>query len=487
MRRIFLCLKFLSLDGGEKIIESTLYEVLGQDEQDQIFGMFDVLESRPFRIRSVSIANETPSQRSEKISNIFANKSIKEHLKKKSRPSSVSDLAKINLNGLKRKEEPESTKTATVIEDEGQHLLRKANEAENSGLGFVSGRGIKCPRMDFFKTIGGGSDSKKRLRKYRFEDLSDSVSDRVASYGHVESKLAPYLCKNRTRKPMKLKLINMRRAKSAIDDHRYTARSYLYYAGTDQKSRLDFNSHLKLSRQLEARMREERDPTFYGELTTENIGVHTGGNPKLGLYHKFYNVNEWMKRLNRDECMHFYANPFLLDKNTFTQKDERKEVDHENEEVLSLIEAGENKKLQQQQPFPIRIFSTKKFQIDPFENRKHCPIKARLFSSRSGAAFERTEKQTFVARKDYSQMLSVGKSFIMYDGGLMTAATSTTASGGKEVKKSVFTDKEAFAAAAAAAQRTSREYKGMSENLRKQRSINDLTLTRMELDYFILK
>jgi hypothetical protein len=243
-------------------------------------------------------------------------------------------------------------------------------------------------------------------------------------------------------------------------------------------------------------------------LTVENVENTEGSRKKWGLYEKFYNISEWLKTIDSKECQHFYENPFRLEKQTLT--------DHSmNQNLLSasktsLIESSLNfSQLQASMPdvqpviikreeqtpssIPIRAFSAKKFQIDPFENRKNALLKNRISrksDSRSYVDHEMTEKQTLVDRKDYSQLLHVDKTFNL--GKLskeISPAESNDSAAKPQTKLAKLDTKKSYACVNTQTKKLQLESKStlsvVGQNLRKQKSMNDLLLTRMELDLFI--
>ncbi len=232
-----------------------------------------------------------------------------------------------------------------------------------------------------------------------------------------------------------------------------------------------------------------------------------GGGKKWGLYDKFYNISEWLKTIDFMECQHFYENPFRLDKTTFTTE-QPTSSDHFSSKS-GLIESSLNfsqlqgsmpdvrpivirKEEQQLAPLPIRIFSAKKFQIDPFENRKKALLKSRIsrkIDSRAGAGanteYETTEKQTLIDKKDYTQLLHVDKRFHF---GMLNKNNNLKAESQTKLAKLV-DSKKGYTSAITQTKKIQLESKGAlsmtGQNLRKQKSMNDLLLTRMELDLFI--
>jgi hypothetical protein len=238
------------LTDEERAIEMTLYEALDLDELDKIYSMFEVERALPCRVRSISVSNEMPTQRNDKsLNTILARKSLNTP-KKQKKSSSLVSLEALQLEHIKRL-------SASMEQHEGEKM-KKLNEEtaadEDYESGFVTSLGIKPPKINLFDVERIQKSQMSNSRNYRLaESSSDPATTSRNRFDTVKSKLADYM--NDIKRPQVSRNVKrVRKAKTAIDNHYYTASSYLYY-----KDRVvDANSYLKLSSQLEAKIRDDR-------------------------------------------------------------------------------------------------------------------------------------------------------------------------------------------------------------------------------------
>ncbi len=485
----------------EKEQEPTLFEMLAPDELDRIFEMHDVLEARPCKVRSISISNEQPFKRNEKfLKNSFTNNLInKKHDEKKSlsicRRTSISTLQNTDYNKHRPRRKIAFNQTSFVKSsidaddyEQVESLIAQSNDFTK--LDFVSGRGIALP-FEIFSQIN--------RKGFNFSDKKESPilnHDKHFSddFAKVESKLKDYLTFNRKKKRSSQKVKSVKCAKTAIETHRYASSPFIQYSSSNT-NRLDLNNYLKFSQQLEHRIKEDlrknKGPIYYAELRQENISIHIQ-NKKFGLYDKFYNVYEWLKTLDRRECAHFYQNPFQQDKSTIFDA-ENSNPDLFNEPSIvnssdSLVSASQYKAtefsrgVKASEPLCVRNFATKKHQIDPFENPKNERVSSNLILLRNrlpqkrlsavrsyNSQYETIEKKTLVAKKDLAKLLNIEKKFLLNE---------------KSAQNRL---KDEFVAQT---KMTNGKYlpvimRQKTERLNREKSKNDLILSRLELDLFI--
>lgn len=188
--------------------------------------------------------------------------------------------------------------------------------------------------------------------------------------------------------------------------------------------------------------------------------------------------------MNQKDCAHFYSNPFTSEK--FTDTDDLEQGEEENLPTqesnpmsirphTSVVHRSSESTMSEpsiKSPFPIRMFATSKYKIDPFQNPKNVLLKSRALAQKleinhpnNNVEYrESVEKQTLVAQKEYTQLLSVKKRFALSGAGDSLTKMKTDQS--HDSKPGI------------------RNYQSES-NLAKQKALNDLILTRMELGLFI--
>ncbi len=212
----------------------TLYEALYPDELDAIYAMFSVDKALPCRVRSISVSSEMPTQRNDKSLNLILAKKASKSRNKSSSLESLKDL----------KVEVEKSET-----DQLMHLKKLQDTPEDADDGgFVTSRSIKAPKIHLF-------DPSKVDKQRQLNATARSAEQELVKkkrFENVKSKLADYL-NDRERPQVSRSVKRVRKAKSAIDVHYYTASSYLYY-----KDRVDADSYLKLNSQLEQKIRDDR-------------------------------------------------------------------------------------------------------------------------------------------------------------------------------------------------------------------------------------
>jgi hypothetical protein len=227
------------------MIEKTLYEVLEKDELDAIYDMFNVLRAKPFRLRSISVSNEMPTQRNEKYMNVFLNKELLGPSKEK--PKRSVSLESIDMLGDKYKKRT-SKSLADDQKDQMLSLKKLAVMDEAAVNGFVSARAIKAPIIQLFNGLD-------KIEQKHMEALKPKLTEaeRLRSqFNSVKSQLSEYV-NDRWRPHVSQHTRRIHKTKSAIGKHFYTSSSYLNY-----NSRIDVNSYLKMNKQLETNIRDER-------------------------------------------------------------------------------------------------------------------------------------------------------------------------------------------------------------------------------------
>jgi hypothetical protein len=271
----------------------------------------------------------------------------------------------------------------------------------------------------------------------------------------------------------------------------------------------------------------------------ENVenSLNGGESKRWGLYEKFYNISEWLKTIDQKECKHFYDNPFRLEKGTFVEPSfieksselladsslhvsqvSEKKVDEaflQRSSPSKFITHGppvERQHQQQQRSVPIGVFAEKKFQIDPFENRKNALLKYRMPKRSEPRVvgqnfYETVDKQTFIDKKEYTQLLSVEKRFNLGGVGCSTMsylpsrdkvnlATSSSTNNFTKLAKidnnygtsnqdSRGGNRKRLPLQGSTELKHNESLAILKQNVRKQKSLNDLILSRMELDMFI--
>lgn len=212
--------------------------------------MHDVLVAKPCRIRSISISNEQPCQRNEKMINTFKKIKPSSFKTKNTRSNSLEPLSilKQKLKAYSNAEEPSRIET----------------KVDKHSLDFVSARGINYPKIDFFNTkLKDLMPARAKTAKLSKRDILFSKNNQ---YSHVKSRLGEYLNSNLSTTKLREKAVignsknNTRRTKSAIETFYFTSATYLQYTKSNQ---IDVNSYLKLSKELENMVRSDRSKYFF--------------------------------------------------------------------------------------------------------------------------------------------------------------------------------------------------------------------------------
>lgn len=219
--------------------------------------MHDVLVAIPCRIRSISISNEQPSKRNEKMINTF--KKFKQPgLKAKNTRSNSLEPLSILKQRLKAHAKPEESSGVET-------------KVERQSVDFVSARGISYPKIDFFNTkLKDPMPVRAKTAKLTKRDFLYSKNNQ---YSHVKSRLGNYLSSNSSITRTKSNTLagnsknNTRRTKSAIETFYFTSAAYLQYTKSNQ---IDVNSYLKLSKELENMVRSDRSKYYLYSLLSKS-------------------------------------------------------------------------------------------------------------------------------------------------------------------------------------------------------------------------
>ncbi|RNA32918.1 hypothetical protein BpHYR1_030542, partial [Brachionus plicatilis] len=408
--------------------EPTLYELLDDSEQFEVWNQFYVEEALPFRIRSNSTGHDRKLVRSEiGLKRRHSIECFKEkYISRKliiAKDSSFKDKQKnSDLNSMK------SLLT--------EHDYDKFNHGTME---------IKSPEIYSL----GSVQLKKKSLKFNLQNasLSHMIENQEPikkKYLHVESKLAKYLSQNRERHPNN-SFTNTSRSKSAIQHH---------YISTNEMDsyKKPKSAHLRLSKHLEAKIREDlhrnRGPIYYGELRKENLNMHNS-RTKLEQKDKFLYIFEWLGKMKDGECGHFFKNPFKSNVRVNTDNELRNKDRSDECKVES-------------------IFWDKKRKIDPFDNPKNHSVRERL-PKRLNSAFvlngfyETMEKQTLASKKNYLNCIQLNKKI------LLNKMSDSTTEGYSNTEEEVL-----------------KKQSHVKQKLAREKKMNDVLLTRMKLDLFIL-
>lgn len=295
----------------------------------------------------------------------------------------------------------------------------------------------------------GSVQLKKQSTKFNLQNQSlvhmiESQEPSKKKYLHIESKIGKYLSENRQRSSSNSHL-NTSRSKSAIQHHYISTNKFDLY----KKPK---SAYLKLSKPLEAKIRDDvhrnNGPVYYGELRKENLDTHNNMN-KLELKDKFLYIFEWLEKMKDIECGHFFMNPFKSNVSVNTDHGVGNKNYADDYQMKS-------------------IFWDKKRKIDPFDNPKNHSVRERL-PKRLNSAFdlngfyETTDKQTMASKKNYLNCIKLNKRILF-----------------KNISDSqpqnYMNTEEDFL----------KKQSHVKQKLAQQKKLNDVLLTRMKLDLFIL-
>ena len=434
--------------------------------------MFDIYESVPFRIRSKSIGSERPRKRivETKVTRASSIECFSlEFLEKKLSPNNNSALSEINYY--------------SVNDNDRQWKMRLRIHEDNRLSPEFHARDIKCPKIYQIDDLIKKHIDKKMnqqanklgIKNYDVDKELSNMDHLKKPYYYVESKLAPYLELNR--KPViNTSYTNTTRSKTAINSHYITATPYVYYKPkiehetvNEEKKRRQA-SFLKFSKSLDTKIREDlrinRGPIYFAQLNQENLDTFNDGK-SVRLFDKFLYLYEWLEKIDVNECKHFYQNPFKMDKTSNTDKT----VNYEN--FLNEPKGKENEKKE-------TFLQGQRAKIDPFNNPKadtinnKFPVRHNIDLTGKTRYYETVEKQTLAITNDYKSFLHLDNHDINNVNKLKPINTSfsnlTNKSGKSTIPTTANNDKFSLT----------------KEKLKRQKTLNDITLTRVELDLFIL-
>ncbi|CAF0887739.1 unnamed protein product [Brachionus calyciflorus] len=416
--------------------ELTLYEMLEEFELIEIYNLVDIRVARPFRLRS----NSTGSNRKSRSMLTLSGKQKRRHslecfLNRYLTHKLVLKSLESDFMNKKKESEKNSFKSFLIKEDSD---LTNNNEMD-----------IKPPEIYAL----GSMKLKNREEKLKNQNknlsllIDQKIEDPLKKkYSHIESKYSKYLSENSKRRGSNSHG-NIIRSKSAIQQHYSSANKFILY----KKPK---SAYLKLSNQLDSKIREDihrnKGPIYFGELKQDNLDIHNEYKTKLELKDKNLFIYEWLQKIDTGECKHFYRNPFKESVSINTET----EIENQAETI-----GFQNKN----QP----IFLDKKRKIDPFENPKNQITKDRL-PNRLNSAFvlnsyyETMDKQTLASKSDYLNSIKFNKQIML--------RTDSNINSVKNIE-----------------QLTSQEnYCFIRERLAKEKRLNDILLTRMKLDLFVL-
>lgn len=403
--------------------DPTIFDLLDPDEQRNLFEMYSVVKARPFRIRSNSIPRVVFNQSTSKMN---------------TRRSSLSQLSHKYLIKKSKNFNKQSNK---IIIDETE----------------FNARAITAPDIYSF---GARSRRKKEIVEKKEIKIK-------RPYSHVESKLGPYISSNR--KPNKSHVsIDPDISKKAIVSHDLFKKPFMVYKKKQDpdpnsiKEKPTFaDSYLKMSDILENQVRYDvkvnKGPIYFAQLNEENMSFHNNNKKEVTKADKHYYIFNWIMNIHAKECQHFYQNPFVQTQITNTESMENT-VELEKNPIKSVVQIGH--------------VSNSIFKIDPFNNPKNqttinkLPKRHRSNLYENGF-FETLEKQTLACTRDYKSLLKLKQNF-----SLDSDFTIKNDADGQRWKN-LITHK-------------SEQYSANKNDLKKQKLLNDVLLTRMQLDLFIL-
>lgn len=420
--------------------------------------MYDVYEAMPFRLRSNSIAAQNPTKTREKNPN-----NLRLRVKRR-RYKSLECLYLEENHSSRRSTKSNCIEKKFVKNTKSKFsVLLSDDENEISSQNFCS-RDIQAPKIYVMGTSNHKISSKSTLlnKRFRFEE-EEKYEGFKKPYARIESKLAPYLLSNRER-VQTYSYSNTGRSQTAIQHHSLSSNPFVIYKNQANER----SSYLKLSKSLDSRIREDlhinRGPIYFAELNKDNLEAHNKYKSGLELKDKFMTVFEWLGGINENECFHFYSNPFKSNKQVNT--DDVSKIDSTKVTSENFI----NEKVAS-----IGFLANKKLRIDPFDNPKNEMIIDKLPTKRNSGLrfnsyFETNEKQTLAANQDYTKYLHLDKKFTIHGIEKHVDLINKTLVESKEKTDTL----------------NSQNYSTVKDRLRKQKSLNDVLLTRMQLDLFVL-
>lgn len=296
-------------------------------------------------------------------------------------------------------------------------------------------------------TLGSFHLSKKKKSNLKNQSLSHLIVYQEPikkKYMHVESKLEKYISENRQKKSS-YSFTSTSRSKSAIQHH-YISTNKL---NTYKKPK---SAHLILSKQLETKIKEDiirnKGPIYYGELRRENLQIHNSIT-KIQLKDKFLYVFEWLEKMKDSECEHFFKNPFKTSVSVNTDHELRAKTSSDYNSLQSIL-------------------WDKRQKIDPFDNPKYHTVRERIPTRLNSALvqngfYETMDKQTLANKKNYRESIQLNKRIHLNK--IVSLTTQNYLNTEEDILKK-------------------RSY--VKKKLAQEKNLNDVLLTRMKLDLFIL-
>ena len=258
-------------ESDANFLEPTIYELLPEDELNNLYELFDTKIAKPFRIRSMSIASAMPTKINDaKIPKQIPTNSNRALKRRVSLPSVELEFLEKLLNIGKSSQNINSSSTqANDSNDLDWKKRLKNEETERSPSPRFNASEIKSPQI----YVMGDATFKKKLQKtlkaksaksrnsLNYYDVNDDINnlDHLKKpYNSVESKLSAYIrpsLKSHSANP-KTSFINTSKSNTAIKTHYISSEPYVYYKTSSQIKKHNKN-YLKLSESLDTKIRED--------------------------------------------------------------------------------------------------------------------------------------------------------------------------------------------------------------------------------------
>lgn len=398
--------------------------MLAPDESKNLYLLYEIMTAKPPRIRSNSMRN---------IENVFNSKKQRRY-KSLDQERTLKDNYQIVAKKTFEKKQLQPEKDNLLLDDIEEQFDVRAIKAPHQTYGWENA--FYIPEVH------------KVTKKQ--------------PYSHIKSKLASNLTQNQHHDETKM---NSSESCKAIATHDVYKKEYVVYsqhAETELKSfktkRLVADSLLKIDSELKERIRIDlkvnRGPIYFVQLTEENLNIHNENKNKVSMTQKYFNLFNWLKTINVEECTHFYANPFFLDKTNGTEE----QIDLVGFQNANFPEPNSKQN--------ISFRAQTRYKIDPFKNVTNetiidkLPKKHRSDLNNERTFYETQDKQTFVWTKNFKNMLQFNNRLSFRSARFSDKATN------------VFDHDKIFE---------------LSKNrLRKQKDLNDRLFATAQLDLFIL-
>jgi hypothetical protein len=452
-----------------ELLGAPLHEMLDMDELNNLYDLFDVNEAIPFRLRSNSISKF--GQRIRKNSKeIFTRSQSLQSLAN----NQYAELDNISENFSQREREETGWK---------QRKADIFNEEKNSSLvlDHVNARNLKCPKI----YVLGSHDIKIRNSSFRSEQNKSYFNRNEIlkkSYSHIESTIPAYIKQNRNKR-LTESYTYVQRSQVAIQTHQILLNNSpnSLNTTTDKKGQqAKANSYLKMSKMLDGQIRDDlkmnKGPIYFAQLTEENLEQYDD-HKQLTLSDKFEFIFEWLEGMEVEECKpYFFASPFKLDQEAQTNVENitnNQDEESANESEIFRTKQHDIKTSKFSISTPDLTYPSIKrsrTMIDPFENPKHQKQERtfpKLFLKNSNGKdfqFSTYEKHMLAAKSDQTAIdyLLKNQDINKKQASLMKRCNESNLFGNQKSCSSIH------------------------ENLKKQIVRNDILLTRMQLDLFII-